>query len=76
MKRRIAGFLMCIPAPIVLLIAAPTCQKGTVTGGPGYGPVLDNVLTGLFILGLMSACLGGPMVFGKQMIFLDNKKKK
>jgi hypothetical protein len=75
MKRRIVGFLLLLPAPIVLVIGAPTCKRGGGMGGPGYGEVLNNLLAGAFILGLVSALIGGPMLFGKQMIYLDKKKK-
>jgi hypothetical protein len=68
MKRRFIGFLLTLPIILVLVVAAPTCERGTVkgAGGPGYGEALNNLLAFIFIVGIPIALIGLTMLFGKK----------
>jgi hypothetical protein len=67
MKRRLYGLLLLLPLGVAIAFAAPTCQQGTQIGSEssGYGQVLNNLLAGLFIVGLLCAIAGVRMLLGK-----------
>jgi hypothetical protein len=74
MKNRLIGVALLMPLVIAIVLAAPTCTRGRVTGGDssGYGQLGNNLLAGFFIAGLVCAFTGVGYISGQ----LPKKKKE
>jgi hypothetical protein len=58
------GVLLFLPLFVAIALAAPTCKRGGGMGGPGYGELINNLVTLLFIVGIVFAIAGVSLLFG------------